>query len=264
MIRAGPLIAALALCASRPAFAYRPFDGTDAAVAERAQLEIELEPVGLLREGPDRFLVVPALIANVGIAERLEIVLEGRHHFLLGAAARPPRTRFVDTGLSLKGVVRQGELQERSGPSVAIEVGALLPTLNDEAGVGAQAAVIVSRRFSRATIHLNGGVVFSRSTIRAAGEGQLAPRARAERLLRPRRGLRRPPLPGVRRAQGVPASRGVDPPDRAQSYGARKRRLLKGTVPAITWSVPARPGGRAHRSGSIPVNSRTTERGCAR
>jgi len=163
MIRAGPLIAALALCASRPAFAYRPFDGTDAAVAERAQLEIELEPVGLLREGPDRFLVVPALIANVGIAERLEIVLEGRHHFLLGAAARPPRTRFVDTGLSLKGVVRQGELQERSGPSVAIEVGALLPTLNDEAGVGAQAAVIVSRRFSQATIHLNGGVAFSRS-----------------------------------------------------------------------------------------------------
>ena len=163
MIRAGPLIAALALCAPRPAFAYRPFDGTDAAVAERGQLEIELEPVGLLREGPDRFLVVPALIANVGIAERLEIVLEGRHHFLLGAAARPPRTRFVDTGLSLKGVVRQGELQERSGPSVAIEVGALLPTLNDEAGVGAQAAVIVSRRFSQATIHLNGGVAFSRS-----------------------------------------------------------------------------------------------------
>jgi hypothetical protein len=63
----------------------------------------------------------------------------------------------------LKGVVRQGELQERSGPSVAIEVGALLPTLNDEPGVGAQAVVIVSRRFSQAMIHVNGGVAFSRS-----------------------------------------------------------------------------------------------------
>lgn len=124
MIRAGPLIAALALCASRPAFAYRPFDG---------------------------------------IAERLEIVIEGRHHLLLGAAAGAPRSRLVDTALSLKGVVRQGELQESSGPSVATEIGMLLPTLNDEAGVGAQAAVIVSRRFSQATIHLNGGVAFSRS-----------------------------------------------------------------------------------------------------
>ena len=82
---------------------------------------------------------------------------------LLGAAAGVPRARLVDTALSLKGVVRQGELQDSSGPSVAIEVGALLPTLNDEAGVGAQAAVIVSRRFSQATIHLNGGVAFSRS-----------------------------------------------------------------------------------------------------
>jgi hypothetical protein len=163
MTRPGRLIAAVALCASGPAFAYRPFDGTDAAVAEPGQLEIELEPVGLLREGSDRFLVVPALIANAGIAERLEIVLEGRHQFLLGTAAGDPRTRFVDTGLSLKGVVRQGELQERSGPSVAIEVGALLPTLNDEPGVGAQAVVIVSRRVSQTMIHLNGGVAFSRS-----------------------------------------------------------------------------------------------------
>src|SRR5438132_1809354 len=96
MIRAGPLIAVLALCASRPALAYRPFDGTDAAVAERGQLEIELGPVGLLREGSDRFLVLPALIANVGFAERLELVLEGRHDLLLGVAGGAPRTRLVD------------------------------------------------------------------------------------------------------------------------------------------------------------------------
>jgi hypothetical protein len=62
-----PLVAAFALCTSRPAFAYRPFDGTDAAVADRGQLEIELGPVGLLREGPNRFLVLPALIASVGL-----------------------------------------------------------------------------------------------------------------------------------------------------------------------------------------------------
>ena len=163
MTRAGGLIAALALCASWPAFSYRPFDGTDAAVAERGQLEIELGPIGLLREGPERFLVVPALIANVGIADHLELVLEGRHQFLLGEAAGAARARLVDTALSLKAVVRPGELQENSGPSVATEVGVLLPTLNGDPGVGAQATVIVSRRFSRAMIHLNGGVAFSRS-----------------------------------------------------------------------------------------------------
>ena len=162
MTRAGGLIAALALCTSWPAFAYRPFDGTDAAVAERGQLEIELGPIGLLREGPERFLVVPALIANVGIADHLELVLEGRHQFLLGEAAGAARARLVDTALSLKAVVRQGELQENSGPSVATEVGVLLPTLNGDPGVGAQATVIVSRRFSRAMIHLNGGVAFTR------------------------------------------------------------------------------------------------------
>jgi hypothetical protein len=163
MIRAALLIATLALCASRPAFAYRPFNGTDAAVAGPGQLEIELGPVGLLREGPDRFLVVPAIIANFGFAEDLELVLEGRHHLLLGAAAVAPRTRLVDTAVSVKGVLRRGELQGSSGPSVATEVGVLLPTLNDEAGVGALAAVIVSRRFSQAMVHLNGGVALSRT-----------------------------------------------------------------------------------------------------
>src|SRR5207302_1670290 len=83
------------------------FDGTKVAVAERGQLEIELGPIGLLREGPERFLVVPALIANVGIADHLELVLEGRHQFLLGEAAGAARARLVDTALSLKAVVRQ-------------------------------------------------------------------------------------------------------------------------------------------------------------
>src|SRR5207253_856962 len=96
-------------------------------------------------------LVVPALIANVGIADHLELVLEGRHQFLLGEAAGAARARLVDTALSLKAVVRPGELQENSGPSVATEVGVLLPTLNGDPGVGAQATVIVSRRFARAS-----------------------------------------------------------------------------------------------------------------
>jgi hypothetical protein len=36
---------------SGPAWAYRPFDGTDAAVAAPGEVEIELQPAGRLREG---------------------------------------------------------------------------------------------------------------------------------------------------------------------------------------------------------------------
>ena len=34
-----------------PAFAYRPFDGTDAAVAAPGELEVELQPGGIQHEG---------------------------------------------------------------------------------------------------------------------------------------------------------------------------------------------------------------------
>ena len=37
--------------------AYRPFDGTDAAVAETGELEIELGPVEYLRAGAERHAV---------------------------------------------------------------------------------------------------------------------------------------------------------------------------------------------------------------
>lgn len=45
------LMAALRLVAlSDPASAYRPFDGTDAAVAKKGEMEIELQPAGRLRD----------------------------------------------------------------------------------------------------------------------------------------------------------------------------------------------------------------------
>jgi hypothetical protein len=156
------LAGVVVLCAAPASFAYRPFDGTDAAVAGRGELEIELGPAGLLRLGPDRFLVAPALIGNLGFADRWEVVLEGRQHVLLGSAPEAPRSRIVDTALNVKTVLRRGELQEEVGPSVAAELGVLLPTVNDEPGVGAKGTVVVSRRFADLTAHLNVGVALSR------------------------------------------------------------------------------------------------------
>ena len=41
--------------------AYRPFDGTDAAVVETGEIEVELGPVEYLRIGAERALLAPDL-----------------------------------------------------------------------------------------------------------------------------------------------------------------------------------------------------------
>jgi len=42
-------------------------------------------------------------------------------------------------------------------------VGVLLPTVNDEPGIGAQAAAIVSQRFGPVTAHFNAGAALART-----------------------------------------------------------------------------------------------------
>ncbi len=144
------------------ASAYRPFDSTDAAVAAKGEMEIEFGPLGYLVQGPDESLVAPSLILNWGFAESWEAVLEGRHFIRLGDT-REQRLRVDDTALSLKGVLREGSLQEKSGLSVATELGALLPTINGEPGAGAQGALIISQRWPDLTVHLNGSVAWTRT-----------------------------------------------------------------------------------------------------
>lgn len=149
------VFASLALGVPRPAFAYRPFDSTDAAVAATGELEFELGPLGYLQTGQERFLVAPCLTLNLGIAASWELVLQGRHSIRLDEMAGAARFRVTDTGLFLKAVVREGSLQEGHGPSVAVEFGPLLPTIHGDWGIGATASVIVSQRWRPATVHLN-------------------------------------------------------------------------------------------------------------
>ena len=60
--------AALVLFWCNSTQAYRPFDGTDAAVADTGEVEIELGPVEYLREGAERTLLAPDLRVNYGFA----------------------------------------------------------------------------------------------------------------------------------------------------------------------------------------------------
>lgn len=165
MAARGPLFALVALGMSWPvvARAYRPFNSTDAAVADRGYMELELGPLGYLVQGPDRALVAPSAILNWGFADRWELVLEGRHFVQLGSQIHEPRLRVEDTALSVKHVLRDGTLQEKSGLSVATEAGALLPTVNGESGAGAEWAVIASQRWTDVTVHVNGAVAWTRA-----------------------------------------------------------------------------------------------------
>jgi hypothetical protein len=61
----------------RTAHALRPFDSTDASVADRATCEVELGPVGYFTEVDGRFLVAPMAVVNFGLTDRLELVVEG-------------------------------------------------------------------------------------------------------------------------------------------------------------------------------------------
>src|SRR5690242_2588373 len=71
------------------ALAYRPFDGTDAAVADVGELEIEFQPAGIRRHGAQRTLVAPATVLNFGFAERWELVLEGQLETPLAPSGPP-------------------------------------------------------------------------------------------------------------------------------------------------------------------------------
>ena len=131
-----------------PASAYRPFDGTDAAVADLGEVEIEFQPIGAIRAGQTK--PVSDAILNFGFADRWELVLQGTAQPLpegIGPLS-------VSDGAFLKYVLRPGVLQEKSGPSIATEFGPLLPPAGGS-GVGFGWAGIVSQRWDWGTVHWN-------------------------------------------------------------------------------------------------------------
>ncbi|HYQ93675.1 MAG TPA: hypothetical protein VEP70_02435 [Burkholderiales bacterium] len=149
--------------ATDAALAYRPFDSTDADVVEPGKFELELGPLGRLREGEKRFVVAPAVVANYGFSGGREIVLQGRRETALDREAGETRNAITDTGLFIKQVLREGALQDKPGASVATEYGFLLPTVNGERGTGFSVAGIASQRFEAGTIHLNSALAWTRS-----------------------------------------------------------------------------------------------------
>ena len=152
----------MALCItvwSAPARAYRPFDGTDAAVAAPGELEIEFQPAGRLRESGTTTLIAPATVINYGLSEGWEAVFEGQGQTPLSPSGP---TSLTAAGAFLKHVLQPGSLQDKAGPSIATEFGVLLPDSTGSSGVGASLAGIVSQRWDWGTIHLNAATALTR------------------------------------------------------------------------------------------------------
>jgi len=147
------LAPAFLICCSGAAQAFRPFDGTDAAVAEPDKVEIELGPAEYRREGAARTLFAPSARFNYGFAPGWEAVVEGK--LAHGISGDAHGTGLVENSASLKGVLREGGLQDKPGPSIATEFGVLLPGFRGERGTGASLAGILSQRWEWATVHLN-------------------------------------------------------------------------------------------------------------
>ena len=155
-----------------PAAAYRPFDQTDADVAAEHEIEIELGPVGIMRDD-DGTTFIPGFIFNYGFVAGFELVLDAHAAFLWGGRDVAARRRQHQTGLSIKHVLRVGSLQGETGPSIAAEVGALLPTIPVAGDAGGALTVIVSQRWRHLTVHVNaegdvtraGGLAFIVGTI---------------------------------------------------------------------------------------------------
>src|ERR1043165_4375985 len=84
------------------ALAYRPFDGTDAAVAARGEVEIEWQPAGVARSPDQKTLIAPAVVYNYGFAKNWELVLESQVETPLSPSGT---SNLTSSGIFLKHVL---------------------------------------------------------------------------------------------------------------------------------------------------------------
>ncbi|HEX4637271.1 MAG TPA: hypothetical protein VH189_13885 [Rhizomicrobium sp.] len=144
------VLAAGAVMGSVPAFAYRPFDSTDAAVADKGAFEVELSPLSYRHDDDGTAWITPSARLNYGFAEDWEAVLEGQaEHF------SNMRSRVSEAQFDIKGVLQEGSLQEKEGWSLATEASVLLPGINADDGAGFELTGIASRRWDWGTVHVN-------------------------------------------------------------------------------------------------------------
>jgi hypothetical protein len=245
--RLAPL--ALTLALSGPAaWAYRPFDGTDAAVAEEGVFELAAG-LGRTRIGAVDSVALPALVFNYGLMRDTEIVLEGQVTHEIGATADAPRNSLTDTQFSMKHVFVDGSLQGGTGASVATECAVLLPEVHGSSGTGGDCAAIVSSKWDALALHLNLGLGRTREhetartvSLIAEGPGQWIVRPVAELLAERDTGI------DGRLDSALVGAICQPDDDLAIDFGFRHARTSDGAFNelrlGLTWSLPLGEGRR--------------------
>lgn len=136
------------------AWGYRPFVSTNAAVEESNEMEVQLGYFALKRSDGKTMPVIPQVELDYGILGRFEA--EGE--FEIEEPPDEDDVQLDDPEFSLKALVREGVLQEKNGPSIALEMGLLLPSTEDEeSDLGFKGFGILSERLSSFTFHINLG-----------------------------------------------------------------------------------------------------------
>ena len=221
----------LVLVLPAAALAYRPFVSTDAAVADPRELEIELGALTVDRSGHENTFTAPSVVLNYGFLERFELVAEGQ--LQEGAT-----TELIEPALSVKGLLREGVLQDKEGPSVAVEAGLLLPsTVRGEHGTGFEATGIVSGRVAPVTVHLNAGGGVDRSESRPFGTWGLIGEVPLTERLRLVSEVNGEAVQGERTSNSVLAGLIWQPTGSNVFVDVAVRRGLTGTTP--DWTVTA-------------------------
>jgi hypothetical protein len=144
------------VCAA-PAWAYRPYDSTDADVADDDELEIELGWRDSKAQTDEESAV--SAVFNFGIGHGREIILEGEWQ-RTQASGGESQSSIGDVALLLKQVHRRGSLQGEQGMSIASECGVLIPTRSEDSSPGGECALIASYGSSVLSLHANAGASF--------------------------------------------------------------------------------------------------------
>ena len=104
------------LFAPTASWAYRPFISTDAAVADPKEVEIEFGYFTLEREKGENSFIIPRVVINYGVFKNWEAVAEFAVRWSPDA-----EVNVIDPALFIKGVLKEGFLQNKEGIGIAVE-----------------------------------------------------------------------------------------------------------------------------------------------
>jgi len=145
----------------RDAAAIRPFDGTDASVADAGTVEFEMGPVDWIGVGGGEDALAPLAVVSIGVARDWELSAYAQPSWLLSEGSGS-RFALLDAALQAKRMLREGSLQGLPGPSLAVEVAALLPATDPLDRFGARVTPVVSQTWKGFTGHLSASLFWTR------------------------------------------------------------------------------------------------------